>query len=148
MIARDLVGYGGNPPNPDWPGGALIAVNFNLNVEGGGEATLINGDEVSEGMLNDIGVPAQRGVRVAAGRIRVRIRQPARRLARARRVRRILDQGQRSRRRPRAGAKSRLGARPASSAATKSSATAIAGSITARSPRRSSASTSGVPSKF
>jgi allantoinase len=59
MIARDLVGYGATPPNPAWPGGALIAVNFNLNIEGGGESSLINGDEVSEGMLNDIGVPAQ-----------------------------------------------------------------------------------------
>jgi len=64
MLARDLVGYGGKPPNPNWPGGALIAVNFNLNVEGGGELTLANGDELSEGMLNDIGVPAYRGVRV------------------------------------------------------------------------------------
>jgi peptidoglycan/xylan/chitin deacetylase (PgdA/CDA1 family) len=64
MIARDLVGYGGAPPNPAWPGGALIAVNFNLNVEGGGEASLINGDDVSEGMLNDIGVATQRGRRV------------------------------------------------------------------------------------
>jgi peptidoglycan/xylan/chitin deacetylase (PgdA/CDA1 family) len=64
MIARDLVGYGASPPDPSWPGGALIAVNFNLNVEGGGELTLINGDDVSEGMLNDIGVPGKRGVRV------------------------------------------------------------------------------------
>jgi peptidoglycan/xylan/chitin deacetylase (PgdA/CDA1 family) len=64
MIARDLVGYGAKPPNPHWPGGAVIAVNFNLNIEGGGESSLINGDDVSEGMLNDIGVPAQRGVRV------------------------------------------------------------------------------------
>src|SRR5215475_3695297 len=64
MIARDLVGYGAKPPNPHWPGGATIAVNFNLNIEGGGESSLINGDDVSEGMLNDIGVPAQRGVRV------------------------------------------------------------------------------------
>ena len=63
MIARDLVGYGEFPPNPAWPGGALIAVNFNLNVEGGGEASLFNGDQVSEGMLNDIGVPAYRGRR-------------------------------------------------------------------------------------
>jgi allantoinase len=63
MIARDFVGYGATPPNPNWPGSAVIAVNFNLNVEGGGESTLINGDEASEGMLNDIGVPAQRGVR-------------------------------------------------------------------------------------
>jgi allantoinase len=57
MIARDLVGYGEFPPNPAWPGGARIAVNFNLNVEGGGEASLFNGDAMSEGMLNDIGVP-------------------------------------------------------------------------------------------
>jgi putative urate catabolism protein len=63
MIARDLVGYGEFPPDPAWPGGALIAVNFNLNVEGGGEATLANGDDVSEGMLNDIGVPTKPGVR-------------------------------------------------------------------------------------
>jgi allantoinase len=64
MPARDFVGYGAMPPNPQWPDGAVIAVNFNLNIEGGGESTLFNGDEMSEGMLNDIGVPAQRGVRV------------------------------------------------------------------------------------
>jgi len=64
MIARDLVGYGASPPDPAWPDGALIAVNFNLNIEGGGESSPINGDEVSEGMLNDIGVAAQRGRRV------------------------------------------------------------------------------------
>jgi allantoinase len=64
MIARDLIGYGEFPPNPAWPGGAFIAVNFNLNVEGGGEATLANGDDVSEGMLNDIGVPTQADRRV------------------------------------------------------------------------------------
>src|ERR1700693_1619668 len=64
MISRDLVGYGEFPPDPAWPGGATIAVNFNLNVEGGGEATLANGDDVSEAMLNDIGVPAIRGRRV------------------------------------------------------------------------------------
>jgi allantoinase len=64
MIARDLIGYGETPPDPRWPGGALIAVNFNLNVEGGGESTLANGDDESEGMLNDIGVATQRGRRV------------------------------------------------------------------------------------
>jgi allantoinase len=64
MIARDLVGYGEFPPDPSWPGGASIAVNFNLNVEGGGEASLFNGDPVSEGMLNDIGVSAYEGKRV------------------------------------------------------------------------------------
>jgi len=64
MIARDLIGYGEFSPDPAWPGGAVIAVNFNLNVEGGGEATLANGDDVSEGMLNDIGVPTQADRRV------------------------------------------------------------------------------------
>jgi allantoinase len=64
MIARDLVGYGEFPPDPSWPGGASIAVNLNLNVEGGGEASLFNGDPVSEGMLNDIGVSAYEGKRV------------------------------------------------------------------------------------
>jgi peptidoglycan/xylan/chitin deacetylase (PgdA/CDA1 family) len=64
MVARDLVGYGESPPDPAWPGDARIAVNFNLNVEGGGESTLANGDEVSEGMLNDIGVPTFSGRRV------------------------------------------------------------------------------------
>ncbi len=63
MVARDLVGYGEFPPDPDWPGGASIAVNFNLNVEGGGEATLVNGDDGSEGMLNDIGVGTKSGQR-------------------------------------------------------------------------------------
>ncbi|WP_349292684.1 polysaccharide deacetylase family protein [Sediminicoccus sp. KRV36] len=63
MLRRDLVGYGEFPPDPHWPGGARIAVNFNLNVEGGGEASLYNGDLVSEGMLNDIGVPEFAGRR-------------------------------------------------------------------------------------
>ena len=63
MTQRDLVGYGEFPPNPMWPADSLIAVNFNLNIEGGGEATLANGDTVSEGMLNDIGVPQKLGRR-------------------------------------------------------------------------------------
>jgi peptidoglycan/xylan/chitin deacetylase (PgdA/CDA1 family) len=64
MIMRDLVGYGDTAPNPSWPGDALIAVNFNLNIEGGGESTLANGDDRSEGMLNDIGVGTHLGRRV------------------------------------------------------------------------------------
>lgn len=64
MKVRDLVGYGERPPHPHWPGNARIAVNFNLNVEGGGESTLVNGDAVSEGMLNDIGVDTKAGRRV------------------------------------------------------------------------------------
>ncbi len=64
MMERDLVGYGEHPPDPQWPGGASIAVNFNLNVEGGGEATLANGDETSEGVLNDIGASPLTNIRV------------------------------------------------------------------------------------
>jgi allantoinase len=64
MVARDLVGYGEKLPDPAWPGGAAIAVNFNVNVEGGGERTLANGDKVSESVLNDIGAPSYEGLRV------------------------------------------------------------------------------------
>jgi hypothetical protein len=34
---RDYIGYGADLPDPQWPGGARIAVNINLNFEGGGE---------------------------------------------------------------------------------------------------------------
>lgn len=30
---RDLKGYGRHPPNPQWPGGAKIAVSFVINYE-------------------------------------------------------------------------------------------------------------------
>ena len=60
---RDYVGYGANPPNPQWPGGARIAVNINLNFEGGGERPVMDGDGASEGVLNDIGFPSLPGVR-------------------------------------------------------------------------------------
>ncbi len=60
---RDYVGYGANPPDPAWPGGARVAVNFNLNYECGGEANILDGDDASEGMLNDIGFPPVPGKR-------------------------------------------------------------------------------------
>lgn len=60
---RDYIGYGANPPDPQWPGGARIAVNFNLNYECGGEANILDGDDASEGMLNDIGFPPVPGKR-------------------------------------------------------------------------------------
>ena len=64
MIERDLVGYGEHLPNPRWPNNAVIAVNFNLNVEGGSELSLENGDASSEGNLNDIKTPAKADKRV------------------------------------------------------------------------------------
>ena len=60
---RDYVGYGANPPHAGWPGGARVAVNFNLNYECGGEANILDGDDASEGMLNDIGFPPVPGKR-------------------------------------------------------------------------------------
>jgi peptidoglycan/xylan/chitin deacetylase (PgdA/CDA1 family) len=60
---RDFVGYAGTPPDPQWPGKARIALNFNLNYEAGGENTIDDGDVGSEGMLNDIGFPSYVGIR-------------------------------------------------------------------------------------
>ncbi|MEO1471021.1 MAG: polysaccharide deacetylase family protein [Pseudomonadota bacterium] len=60
---RDYAGYGAHPPDPLWPNGARIALNINLNVEGGGERSLLDGDGCSEGLLNDIGQPALEGLR-------------------------------------------------------------------------------------
>ncbi len=51
---RDMVGYGPNRPDPQWPGGAKIAVQFVLNYEEGGENCLLHGDGGSEGFLSDI----------------------------------------------------------------------------------------------
>ena len=60
---RDFLGYGADPPHARWPGGARIAVNFNLNVEAGGEHSILEGDAHSEDLLTDIGFPAYRGRR-------------------------------------------------------------------------------------
>lgn len=61
--ARDFRGYGAHPPHARWPGNARIAVNFNLNVEAGGEHSILEGDEGSENLLTDIGLPPYKGVR-------------------------------------------------------------------------------------
>ncbi len=41
--SRDLIGYGAHPPNPLWPKGARIAVQFVLNYEVGAEASTAQG---------------------------------------------------------------------------------------------------------
>ena len=51
---RDLVGYGRNPPQAAWPGGARIAVQFVLNYEEGGENSVLHGDAGSEQFLSEI----------------------------------------------------------------------------------------------
>ncbi len=61
---RDLIGYGPNPPDPRWPGGARIAVQFVLNYEEGGENSILHGDKASEAFLSEmIGADAREGVR-------------------------------------------------------------------------------------
>ena len=64
MAERDLLGYGGQPPDPRWPGGARVAVQFVLNVEEGGERSILNGDAQSEDYLHEMpGRPARLGER-------------------------------------------------------------------------------------
>ena len=64
MTERDLVGYGGRPPDPRWPGGARVAVQFVLNVEEGAEQTILNGDAESEAYLHELpGRPPRVGER-------------------------------------------------------------------------------------
>jgi putative urate catabolism protein len=51
---RDLRGYGRNPPDPKWPGGARVAVQFVVNYEEGGERNILHGDKESEAFLSDV----------------------------------------------------------------------------------------------
>src|SRR5690242_17117830 len=51
---RDLVGYGRHPPDPRWPGGAQVAVQFVINYEEGGENSILHGDAASEAFLSDV----------------------------------------------------------------------------------------------
>ncbi len=52
---RDFVGYGRQPIDPKWPGGARVAVEFAINYEAGGERCILNGDDRSEELLTDMG---------------------------------------------------------------------------------------------
>jgi len=51
---RDLAGYGRDPPDPRWPGGARVAVQFVVNFEEGGENSILHGDTASEAFLSDV----------------------------------------------------------------------------------------------
>jgi putative urate catabolism protein len=51
---RDMRGYGRTPPDPRWPGGAAITVQFVLNYEEGGENSILHGDAASEAFLSEI----------------------------------------------------------------------------------------------
>ncbi|MCA2205649.1 allantoinase PuuE [Nocardia rosealba] len=55
---RDFIGYGRTPPDPRWPGGARIAVQFVLNYEEGGEHNVLDGSPHSETFLSEM-TPAE-----------------------------------------------------------------------------------------
>ncbi len=51
---RDLVGYGREAPQAEWPGDARIALQFVLNYEEGGENNILHGDAGSEQFLSEL----------------------------------------------------------------------------------------------
>jgi allantoinase len=51
---RGMVGYGGEPPHPRWPGNARLALQFVINYEEGGENCVLHGDPASEVFLSEI----------------------------------------------------------------------------------------------
>ncbi|MBV9201386.1 MAG: hypothetical protein JO320_24170 [Alphaproteobacteria bacterium] len=143
---RDFIGYGPSPPDPQWPGGARIAVNINLNFEGGGERSLMEGDGVSEGVLNEIGMPSLPGVRspIVESVFEYGSRVGGWRLLRL--FRRYGVKVCLSAVAKRLNA-TRSSPAPLSKMGTRSSATAAVGSTTRRSPKRSSASMSASASR-
>ena len=61
---RDLIGYGAAPPDPQWPDGARLAMQFVINYEEGAENTILHGDAASEPFLFEIvGARALQGKR-------------------------------------------------------------------------------------
>ncbi len=53
-MTRDLTGYGPTPPDPRWPGGTRVAVQFVINYEEGAENSVLNGDKGSEAFLSEM----------------------------------------------------------------------------------------------
>ena len=64
--SRDFHGYGRRPPDPRWPGGAHVAVNFVINYEEGGEYAVPDGDPASEAGLTEGATAAVAGRDLAA----------------------------------------------------------------------------------
>ena len=50
---RDLIGYGPTPPDPKWPGGARLAINFVVNYEEGSEPSVQDGEGYTETGLTE-----------------------------------------------------------------------------------------------
>lgn len=61
---RDMVGYGRTPPDPRWPGGARLALQFVINYEEGAESCVLHGDAAAECFLSEmVGAEPRAGVR-------------------------------------------------------------------------------------
>jgi putative urate catabolism protein len=59
-----MIGYGRQTPDPRWPAGARVAVQFVVNYEEGGENCLLHGDAASEAFLSEtIGALPLQGMR-------------------------------------------------------------------------------------
>jgi putative urate catabolism protein len=54
IYPRDMCGYGGQPPDAEWPSGARTAVQFVINYEEGAENCVLHGDTASEAFLSEI----------------------------------------------------------------------------------------------
>lgn len=65
-LLRDFAGYGPTPPDPQWPGGAKLALNFVLNIEEGGEPSVPDGDPATEQGLIESGGDPMPGRNLAA----------------------------------------------------------------------------------
>ena len=65
---RDMIGYADTPPDPKWPNGARLALNFVMNYEEGSEPSIPDGDGVSEGGLTEVAAadPGKQGRDLAA----------------------------------------------------------------------------------
>lgn len=48
---RDLIGYGEQPPHPQWPNKARLALSLVINYEEGAESAIPNGDDYAENYL-------------------------------------------------------------------------------------------------
>ena len=57
QVKRDFVGYADNPPDPQWPGDAKLAVNFVMNYEEGSEPSVQDGEGYTEhGLTEAMGI--------------------------------------------------------------------------------------------
>ncbi len=57
-LDRDFVGYAGHPPDPRWPGGARLALNFVMNYEEGSEYSMMDRDGTSDAALTELNTAA------------------------------------------------------------------------------------------